>query len=183
MSNLKSKKFDLRRLIYLSIFTALVVVVQFIPIRIGTFELALSVPIIVIGAALCGFVSGAWLGLVFGGIVLLLPGTAAYLSFNLFGTILTVLVKGILAGLTAGLVYRALVKLNRYLACLVSAVAATLVNTSVFLVGSLIFFESDIATVIGVLISLNFVIELIVNVVLVPTIYRVIEISDKKFKI
>lgn len=183
MKTQQNSKLDLRNLIYLAIFTALVVVVQFIPIRFGTFELALSVPIIVIGAALLGPLSGAWLGFVFSFVVLLLPGTAAYLSFNLFGTIVTVLLKGTLAGLAAGLVYRALQGFNRYVACLVSAVAATLVNTSVFLIGSLIFFESDIATVIGVLISLNFIIELIVNVVLVPTLYRIIEVGKNKFKI
>ena len=183
MKTQQMSKLNLRKLIYLAIFTALVVVVQFIPIRFGTFELALSVPIIVIGAALCGSLPGAWLGFVFSFVVLLLPGTAAYLSFNLFGTIVTVLLKGTLAGFVAGVVYNALLRFNRYLACLVSAVAATLVNTSVFLIGSLLFFESDIATVVGVLISLNFVVELIVNVVLVPTIYRIIEVGKSKFKI
>lgn len=183
MSNSRTKKVDLKQLIYIAIFTALVIVVQYIPIKIGTFELALSVPIIVIGAALCGPLCGAWLGIVFGAVVLALPGTAAYLSFNLFGTIVTVLLKGTLAGFAAGLVYRALAGVNKYLGCLASAVAATLVNTSVFLIGSLLFFESDIATVIGVLISLNFIIELIVNIVLVPTIYRIIEVGEKRFRI
>ena len=173
------KNLDIRRLTYVAVFTAIVVVLQFIPIKIGTFELALSVPAIVIGAALCGMGGGTWLGFVFGAVVLMLPGTAAYLSFSPFGTVLTVLLKGTLAGFCASLIYKLLVKINRYFAVFVSAVAATLVNTSVFLIGSLIFFESDIATVIGVFISVNFLIELAVNIVMVPTIYRVINIKKR----
>ena len=129
------KSIDVKRLVYIAVFTAIVVVLQFIPIKIGTFELALSVPIIVIGAALCGATVGAWLGFVFGFVVLLLPGTSAFLSFNLFGTIVTVLLKGILAGLLAGLAYRAVARFNKYVGCLVSAITATVVNTSVFLIG------------------------------------------------
>ena len=172
-------KFDIKKITYLAIFTAIVVVLQFIPIKIGTFELALSVPAIVIGAAICGIGAGTWLGFVFGAVVLTLPGTAAYLSFSLVGTIVTVLLKGILAGFCAGVVYSLLSKHNRYLAALISAVAATLVNTSVFLAGSLIFFDSDIATVINVFISVNFLIELAVNIILVPTVYRIINIKKR----
>ena len=173
------RKLDVKRLTYLAVFTAIVVVLQFIPIKIGTFELALSVPAIIIGAALCGIGAGSWLGFVFGAVVLMLPGTAAYLTFSPFGTILTVLLKGILAGFSAGAVYVLLERFNRYVAVFSSAVVATVVNTAVFLVGSLIFFEADIATVIGVFISANFLIELGVNIVLVPTVYRIISIKKR----
>ena len=44
---------DILKLTYLAVLTALVVVLQLVPIRFGTFELALSVPVMVIGAALC----------------------------------------------------------------------------------------------------------------------------------
>ena len=109
----------------------------------------------------------------------MLPGTAAYLTFSPFGTILTVLLKGILAGFSAGAIYVLLERFNRYVAVFSSAVVATVVNTAVFLVGSLIFFEADIATVIGVFISANFLIELGVNIVLVPTVYRIISIKKR----
>lgn len=174
-----NKRLDIKKLTYIAVFTAIVVVLQFIPIKIGTFELALSVPAIVIGAALCGIGAGTWLGFVFGAVVLMLPGTAAYLSFSPIGTILTVLLKGMMAGLGAALIYKLLEKVNPYIAAFASAVVATLLNTSVFLIGSLIFFEANIATVINVLISINFLIELAVNVVLVPTIYRIINIKKK----
>lgn len=168
---------DILKLTYLAVLTALVVVLQLVPIRFGTFELALSVPVIVIGAALCGIGGGAWLGFVFGFVVLLLPGTAAYLSFSPVGTVITVILKGALAGVAAAYIYKLLETKNRYVAALVSAVAATFVNTGVFLIGSLIFFESDISIVINVFISINFLIELAINTVLVPTIYRIINIK------
>ena len=170
---------DTKKLVYLAVLTAIVVVLQFIPIKIGTFELALSVPVIVIGAALLGMGAGTWLGFVFGFVVLLLPGTAAYLSLHTFGTILTVILKGALAGLSAAFVYKLLERFNRYAAALVSAIVATVVNTGIFLIGSLIFFGGDIVFVINVLISVNFLIELLVNIVLVPTVYRVINIKKR----
>ena len=175
-----NKKPDVLKMTYLAVLTAIVVVLQFIPIRIATFELALSIPVIVIGSALCGMGGGAWLGFVFGFVVLFLPGTAAYMSFNAFGTIVTVLLKGVLAGVTAGFVYELLKRFNLYLAALVAAVSATVVNTGVFLIGSLIFFEGNIQTVINVLISVNFLVELAVNVILVPTVYRLINLKKKK---
>ena len=177
MERRKSSRSDIIRLTYLAALTALVVVLQFIPIRFGTFELALSVPVIVIGAALCGVGGGAWLGLVFGVVVLMLPGTAAYLSFNAFGTVVTVILKGALAGVVSSVIYKLIEDKNRYVAVLVAAICATLTNTGVFLIGSMIFFESDISTVINVLISLNFIVELAINTVLVPTIYRIINIK------
>ena len=163
---------------YLAVLTAIVVVLQFIPIRIATFELALSVPIMIIGAAICGPLAGAWLGLVFSVVVLFLPGTAFYLSFNAFGTVLTVILKGTLAGFLGGLLYKALAK-HGILAAVVSAIVATVTNTSVFLLGSLLFFEWDIATVIGVFISINFFIEIAINIALVPTITRIISIKKR----
>ena len=174
---MRSKSLDVKRIVYLALFTALVVVLQFIPIRFGAFELALSVPVIVVGAAVCGIGAGAWLGFVFGFVVLFLPGTTAFLSFSIIGTVVTVILKGALAGLTAGIVYRAIESKNRYIAVVVAAVVATFVNTLVFIIGSLIFFDYDIATVIGIFVSLNFLVELLLNMVLVPTIYRIINIK------
>ena len=107
----------------------------------------------------------------------MLPGTAAYLSFNAFGTVVTVILKGALAGVVSSVIYKLIEDKNRYVAVLVAAICATLTNTGVFLIGSMIFFESDISTVINVLISLNFIVELAINTVLVPTIYRIINIK------
>ena len=61
---------------------------------------------IVIGAATCGPKIGAWLGFVFGIFVLISGDAAAFLSVDIFGTIVTVLLKGTLCGLAAGYVYK-----------------------------------------------------------------------------
>jgi len=66
---------------------------------------------IVVGAAVYGWQAGAWLGLTFGVAVLLSGDAAAFLAVDVFGTILTVLLKGTAAGLCAGLAYRALLHL------------------------------------------------------------------------
>ena len=153
-----SKKIDIKKMTYLAILTAIVVVLQFIPIKIATFELALSVPVIVVGAALCGVGAGAWLGFVFGAVVI---------------------AKGCLAGLVSALIYKLSEKINRYFAVVTAAAAATFVNTGVFLIGSLIFFDGNIAVVIGTFISINFLIEIAVNMILVPVVYRIINIKKK----
>ena len=180
---MKNKSLDVKNTVMLALFTALVVVFQCIPIKIATFELALSVPIMIIGAAVCGTLAGGWLGIVFSVVVLFLPGTAAYLTLAPFGTVLTVLVKGVAAGLVAGVCYSAFSKINVYVGALIAACCATLTNTGIFLIGSLLFFDADLATVLGVFISANFIIELIINLVLVPTVVRIIGISGARLKL
>ena len=111
---------------------------------------------------------------------------------NALGTIITVIAKGTLAGLCAGLVFRALVKTNTYVAVIVSAVVCPVVNTGVFLLGCLLFFMETINgwaaaagfasagtyMIVG-LVGLNFVFELLVNVILSPVIVRIISIGKK----
>lgn len=71
-----NKKFDVRKMTYLAIFSALVFVLQIMAIPVGGFfeSSALPVAVIVIGAALFGIRGGAWLGFVFGIAVMILPG-------------------------------------------------------------------------------------------------------------
>lgn len=104
------KGFNTYRLVGLGLLTAIVVVLQFIgaSIRFGTFSVSLVLMPIVVGAALFGVGAGAWLGLVFGVVVLLSGDANTFLAINPFGTIVTVLIKGVLAGAVSGLVYKLL---------------------------------------------------------------------------
>lgn len=78
---------------------------------------------------------GCWLGLVFGAVVLL-PGDAGlFLAADPGGAIVTVLSKGIACGAAAGLCCRWLPPRYPRLSILLSALAAPLVNTGVFLLG------------------------------------------------
>lgn len=183
-----------RKLTGIAIFTAIVVVLQLLGsfIRFGPFSISLVLIPIVVGAAMYGTAAGAWLGFIFGLVVLLSGDAAAFLGVNALGTIITVIAKGTLAGLCAGLVFRALTKKNTYVAVIASAIVCPVVNTGVFLLGCLLFFMETIngwaaaagfasagAYMIVVLVGLNFVFELLVNVVLSPVIVRIISIGKK----
>lgn len=183
-----------RKLTGIAIFTAIVVVLQLLGsfIRFGPFSISLVLIPIVVGAAMYGTAAGAWLGFIFGLVVLLSGDAAAFLGVNALGTIITVIAKGTLAGLCAGLVFRALTKKNTYVAVIASAIVCPVVNTGVFLLGCLLFFMETIngwaaaagfasagAYMIVALVGLNFVFELLVNVVLSPVIVRIISIGKK----
>ena len=185
-----------RRMVGLALFTALVVILQLLGsfIRFGPFSISLVTLPIVVGAVLYGAWGGAWLGLVFGVTVLLSGDAAAFLGVNALGTILTVLVKGTLAGLLSGLVYKALENKNRTLAVAVAAVVCPVVNTGVFLIGCLLFFMETIGgwadamgfganvgqyMIVG-LVGANFIFELLFNVVLSPVVVRLIRIGKKE---
>lgn len=102
-------------MVFAAILTALVVILQFIgqTIRLGPFMISLVLMPIVIGAAVCGPKIGGWLGFVFGIFVLISGDAAAFLAVNVPGTVITVLLKGILCGLAAGIVYKALEEKNK----------------------------------------------------------------------
>lgn len=102
-----------KKIVGIGLFTAIVLVLQFLGggIKLGMFSISLVLVPIVVGAAVYGWQAGAWLGLMFGVAVLLSGDAAAFLAVDVFGTILTVLVKGAAAGLCAGLAYKAILYL------------------------------------------------------------------------
>lgn len=180
-----------------AILTAIVIVLQLIggAIHFGVFSISLVLVPIVIGAALYGVWIGAWLGLVFGVMVLLTGDAAPFLAINPLGTVLTVLVKGTCAGLCSGLVYRALEKKNQFAAVVCAAITAPVVNTGLFLVGCVLFFldavkewgqaagfENVGTYMITGFVGLNFLFELLVNVILAPVIVRLVNLGRKTQK-
>lgn len=193
----KGKKFSTSTIVGIGLLTAIVVVLQFVSmaLRFGTFSITLTLVPIVVGAALYGWKTGAWLGFVFGVAVLLTGDAAAFLTINIPGTIATVLVKGAAAGLLAGLVYRLIAKKNQVAAVFISSITAPIVNTGLFLLGCRLFFYDTVAAwgaglgfentfvymIVG-LVGINFIIELGVNLVLNPAILQIIKIGKKKLK-
>ncbi len=179
--------------------TALVAVLQVFAsgIRIGPFSITLTLVPIIIGAALYGWKAGLWLGFVFGAVVLFTPDVAAFMGISVPATIVTVLLKGALAGVCAGLVYSALEKKNRTVAVVVSGIAAPVVNTGVFLLGCAMFFmeivnagakemnmSDNILTyfIVG-MVGWNFLIELGINLLLSSAIVFIIGIVKKRIKL
>ncbi len=185
-------RIDVRTLTGAAMFTAIVVVLQFLgaAIRFGPFSISLVLIPIVVGAALYGPWVGAWLGFVFGLVVLLSGDAAAFMVISPLGTILTVLLKGTAAGCAAGVLYRLLAAKNEWLAAIVAAIAAPVVNTGLFLVGCLLFFLPTITewgTAAGFanvgsymifgLVGGNFLFEVLVNLILSPVIVRLIKLG------
>ena len=117
------------------VFTAIVLVLQFLggTFQIGGLNIHVSLVPIVVGAAVYGWKVGAWLGLMSGAVILIAGQAAAFLAVNPLGTIVTVLVKGTLCGLIAGLVYTTLSKKSRWAAIILAAIVCPVVNTGVFL--------------------------------------------------
>ncbi|MBR5428780.1 MAG: ECF transporter S component [Clostridia bacterium] len=180
------------KLVMLGILTALVVVLQLLSssIRFGQFSITLTLVPIVVGAALYGKWAGAWLGAVFGVVVLLQPDTMAFYQVSIPGTVITVLAKGILAGFVSGLVYEVLKKKNDTAATFVAGALTPIVNTGVFVLGCFAFFMDTLKEWAGgknvfaflflSMIGVNFLIEFGVNLVLGPMIAKIIKIGRKK---
>ena len=116
MIKTNNKRMSTETLVLAAVMTSLVIILQFMGafVRLGPFQCSLVLMPIVVGAALCGPKISAWLGFVFGMVVLLNGDATAFLTVNAMGTVITVLAKGTLCGLCAGLVYNLLEKKNVY---------------------------------------------------------------------
>jgi uncharacterized membrane protein len=183
-----------KTMVGVGLFIAIVMVLQFLGggIKFGMFSISLVLVPIVVGSAVYGWQAGGILGFAFGVAVLLSGDAAAFMAVDVLGTVLVVLVKGTACGLISGLAYKLLEKSNRILAVFVAAVICPVVNTGVFLLGCKLFFmdtitawgsaagfESVGAYMIFGLTGVNFLIELGVDLVLVPVIIRLIRIGQK----
>ena len=132
-----TKKWSTKTLVLGAVLTALVFLLQMMGsfIHFGPFSVSLVLIPIVIGAATCGFEVSAYLGLVFSVAVFASGDAAAFMAVDVFGTIVTVVLKGVLCGLCAGLVYKGVMKLfgKNMVAVLAAAIVCPIVNTGVFL--------------------------------------------------
>ena len=183
-----------KTLVGIGLFTAIVVVLQLLGggIRFGVFSISLVLIPIVVGAAIYGWQSGAWLGFAFGVTVLLSGDANVFLAVNPLGTVIVVLVKGTLCGLIAGLTFKLFQKSNKVLAVMASGIVCPVVNTGVFLLGCQIFFlptVSEWAAMYGYenvgtymffgLAGINFLVELATNIVLAPIITQLIKLGKR----
>ncbi len=185
---------DIRKLTYMAMLSAIVAVLGYFGqfIKLGMFSITLVLVPVVVGAAICGVSAGAWLGFVFGLFVLFSGDAAAFWAIDVGGTVITVILKGILAGLAGGIVYKLTAKKNQYAAVFAAAVITPIVNTGVFLLGCAVFFMDDISKwaqvdgyaspwpyILLVLVGGNFLFELLFNIILSPGILTLIKISPR----
>ena len=190
------------KLTTLAILTALVIVLQLIctVIKFGPFSITLALTPIIIGAALYGPFTGAFLGFIFsavvyitglmgmdGGFVLLM------MEYSAIGTTLLCLAKGTVAGFVAGILFPLLAKKNKTLASLVTSAAAPIVNTGLFALGMMTIFygflsgnAADGQNPIGMLflswIGINFIVEFITNLALGTVLTRVVDYYNEKLR-
>lgn len=180
-----------QKVVGMGLFTAIIVALQMLAsaIKFGPFSITLVLAPIVIGAALYGIGAGAWLGLTFGVTVLISGDAAAFLTINPIGTVLTVIAKGMVAGIVAAVIYKAIEKKNKTVAVVAAGIACPIVNTGVFLIGCYLFFRewliavfgtTGFATVITGLVSVNFAVELGINMLLASVIVRIIDLGKKQ---
>lgn len=180
-----------------ALFTALTVVLQLLGsfIRFGVFSISLVALPIIIGSALYGPKTGAWLGFVFGFTVLVSGDANLFLASNAAGTVITVLGKGIACGFFTGLAYTAFDEMNLKAAGIIASVVCPVVNTGLFVLGCFAFFmplAAQLGAAAGIddagkfvivgFVGMNFIIELLVDVILCPVIIRLIEIGRKEIE-
>lgn len=189
---MKSEKFDpilIRKIALVGLLTALTVALSFVKIPIIGASITLVLPVVVIGAALCGPFVGAWLTIIPN--ILAFTEAGIFITYSPAGCVATLLLKGILAGLSAGFVYKLMSARHPIGAVTISAVVAPTVNSLTFFLGCYIFIWQELIAVaeekgVGIgllvfgLVVLNYIIELILNIVLCPTILRIIKIAEKK---
>ena len=193
---MKEKTVNTRALVLTALLSALVVILQILSLmaRMAGIPFAISLALIpiVIGASVSGPKTGAWLGLICA-LVILVTDSAAFMAVNPGGTVVTVLLKGILAGYLSGACYKALSRSNKTVAAIAAAALCPIVNTGIFL-GCKIFFMDQINTwaeaagfsgntagyMVTAFVGINFLIELAANLVLSPAIVHLINIRESK---
>lgn len=193
------KNAKIKRMVSIALLMALVVVMQaisgIIP-PVSGFPISLVLIPIVLGATLFGPGAGAILGGTFGVIVYINcvtgadPGGAMVFQANPILCFLVVMGKGILAGAASGWVYRLLKGKNPYIAMICAAIVCPVVNTGVFIACMLLFFIEVLqawaagADLVGYILSglilVNFVPELIINLVFSPASMQIVRVVEWK---
>ena len=195
--------------VQLALLIALVVALQVISALIppigGMVSITLTLIPVVVGGILLGKKAGAILGFAFGAIVLincvvaLDPGGSILWNANPAFTALICFVKGTAAGFFPAWFYEIIKGKSEnasegktFVATVVSALSAPLINTSLFVAGMFLLFkdtlyawagETNVVTyVILGLAGLNFLVEFLINIILSPAIVRITTVVGKKLK-
>ena len=158
----------------------------------GGISINLSLIPIALGAILFGPLSGGFLGLMNGLLVLFAPSTqAVFFQYAPLGTIVTCLSKCTIAGIVAGLVFKLINKKNFIVAAIVASLLVPILNTGIFALCALTLIAKAIENLnvenvntfkflFLILITWNFLIEFTVTTVLSPTIAKVTKIVSKE---
>lgn len=187
------------RMVVLAILIALTAALQiagsFIK-PIGPTSLSFVLIPIVVGGMLLGVRGGAVLGATFGMVTIIMgfTGMDAFTSYlityspsNAVITCAVCMVKAVAAGAVSALVHGALKKKWPFASTVIAAVTAPIVNTGIFMLGATLMLK-PLAELAGnviyflfvTILVFNFLVELAINVVAAPAIYRIWQVVGKK---
>ena len=202
--------FSARNVSFLAILLALVIILQAAlgTVQIGAVQLNFSLIPIVLGALLIGPIVGGVLGFASGVVVLiqvimgLSPFYIIIWTESPVVTTMICLFKTTVAGFVSGVLYNLIKKKNAHVATFVASGAVPVINTALFIIGCLFMnnaitsFKSSILSVMPevggmnafvfilvVLVTFNFFIEFAINLIVAPSLYRVVKVIDKQFGI
>jgi uncharacterized membrane protein len=196
---MKKTKMNTLKIVELAVLVALVAVLQITGTGVNITGTPISLVLIpiVLGAMLLGPAAGALLGLEFGIIVYV----AGFIGVDGFTFILvqdhpiyTALIcigKGVLAGFGAGVIYRLVAAKNKIVAVFAASAATPIINTALFILGALGMqntlssnFLGEGQTVIYFLVvvcaGVNFLLELLLNLLVAPALARVTDVFNRR---
>ena len=186
-------------MVELAVLVALVAVLQITGTGVNITGTPISLVLIpiVLGAMLLGPAAGALLGLEFG-IIVYVAGFVGVDGFTFIlvqdhpiYTALICIGKGVLAGFGAGVVYRLVAAKNKIVAVFAASAATPIINTALFILGALGMqntlssnFLGEGQTVIYFLVvvcaGVNFLLELLLNLLVAPALARVTDVFNRR---
>ena len=186
------------KMVLLAMLSALVIVLQLwgsaIPFFGGTSLCLVLIPIVV-GGLVLGVKAGTFLGFLFGVFVFFWCGVIGNDAFTAFlfqnQPIMTALIcigKGAAAGLVPPLVHRALARKLPFASVFIASALAPICNTGVFTIGMFLILGTlkaylgamSVGYFFSAIILINFAVELAVNLIASPAIYRVAQVVKRK---
>lgn len=186
---MKNKRlFNIKTMVGTALLVAVEVVLQLVSMVLPTaVNLNLALVVITIGAIMYGPLVGGFLGLINGVVIVLSPNTVTvFMSISPVGTILTCLLKTAIAGFIGGLLFKWIGKKHDVIGSVVASISVPLINTLVFALFTNFFFLDGLGLgnfgqIFTVLIGINFLFEIVSNVVISPTLYQILnkEIARK----
>ncbi|MBE6534624.1 MAG: ECF transporter S component [Ruminococcaceae bacterium] len=184
-----------KRLVIASLIIAIIALMGFTPlgyIKIGPIEVTFLMIPVVIGASVLGIRWGTLFGAIFGITSFIQcfgysPFGTALFAINPFYTFLLCVVPRTLMGLLAGLIFKAISKIDKtkIISFIVTAISGAVLNTLFFTIMFIVFFRNadilgmslstmSIIEVIGILVTLNAILEIIVCGIIGAAISKII---------
>ena len=193
------RKINAKQTTGVALLVALIIVLQTLSLALPKIGPGICISLvlipIVLGGAVYGPKTGAFLGGAFAGIVYIFcitgfdPGGAMVFHASPLLCLLVVATKGVLCGWLSALVFSLLKRTNLYVAMMTASIVCVVVNTGTFLLGMGLFFTDVLALwsggsnvllyMLSGIVLINMVPELLINVAFSPAAVRIFRIVKK----